>query len=430
MSGKTHRLSIIFIALLLGAFSAYAEDDTGAYTGFTPYSVFGFGDVYSMGSSYTASMGGVGIASRNNRFINPMNPAAVTARDSLAFMVDFSLMGSNRFMKQNVGSVEGKSVNNTFNIGDCIISFPIYRSSAMMVGIMPLSSTGYSYKYVEQNQETIANVGDVHYNYSGKGGIYQVFAAAGVTLWKRLSLGAEAIYYFGNILKSSSVTFSDETYIPISHADRFNINTFSGKFGIQYFQPVGNNWNFGIGGTYKLGSKIKGSIENDSIEGKLSDLRLGSEIGVGLSAYYMDKLKLEFDYINSDWTKSGFENDPFFSVNESSLPFKSAVGQSFRLGAELVPDRRDTRYYFKKVAYRAGLFYNNEYYTVGSNRIDAKGITIGATFPVFNMFNAITVAFDFGQRGSLNNSLVQENYFNVSVAVSLYDRWFRKMQYE
>lgn len=430
MSGKTHRLSIIFIALLLGAFSAYAEDDTGAYTGFTPYSVFGFGDFYSMGSSYTASMGGVGIASRNNRFINPMNPAAVTARDSLAFMVDFSLMGSNRYMKQNVGSVEGKSVNNTFNIGDCIISFPIYRSSAMMVGIMPLSSTGYGYKYVEQNPFTIANVGDVQYNYSGKGGIYQVFAAAGVTLWKRLSIGVEGIYYFGNILKASSVSFSDETYIPISHADRFNINTFSGKFGIQYFQPVGKNWNFGIGGTYKLGSKVNGSIENDGMEGKLSDLRLGSEIGVGLSAYYMDKLKLEFDYINSDWTKSGFENDPFFSVNESSLPFKSAVGQSFRLGAEFVPDRRDTRYYLKKVAYRAGLFYNNEYYTVGGNRIDAKGITIGATFPVFNMFNSLTVAFDFGQRGSLSNSLVRENYFNVSVAVNLYDRWFRKMQYE
>lgn len=430
MSGKTHRLSIIFIALLLGAFSAYAEDDTGAYTGFTPYSVFGFGDFYSMGSSYTASMGGVGIASRNNRFINPMNPAAVTARDSLAFMVDFSLMGSNRYMKQNVGSVEGKSVNNTFNIGDCIISFPIYRSSAMMVGIMPLSSTGYGYKYVEQDAFTIANVGDVQYNYSGKGGIYQVFAAAGVTLWKRLSIGVEGIYYFGNILKASSVSFSDETYIPISHADRFNINTFSGKFGIQYFQPVGKNWNFGIGGTYKLGSKVNGSIENDGVEGKLSDLRLGSEIGVGLSAYYMDKLKLEFDYINSDWTKSGFENDPFFSVNESSLPFKSAVGQSFRLGAEFVPDRRDTRYYLKKVAYRAGLFYNNEYYTVGGNRIDAKGITIGATFPVFNMFNSLTVAFDFGQRGSLSNSLVRENYFNVSVAVNLYDRWFRKMQYE
>ena len=226
------------------------------------------------------------------------------------------------------------------------------------------------------------------------------------------------------------MSFSDETYIPISHADRFNINTFSGKFGIQYFQPVGKNWNFGIGGTYKLGSKVNGSIENDGMEGKLSDLRLGSEIGVGLSAYYMDKLKLEFDYINSDWTKSGFENDPFFSVNESSLPFKSAVGQSFRLGAEFVPDRRDTRYYLKKVAYRAGLFYNNEYYTVGGNRIDAKGITIGATFPVFNMFNSLTVAFDFGQRGSLSNSLVRENYFNVSVAVNLYDRWFRKMQYE
>ena len=69
-------------------------------------------------------------------------------------------------------------------------------------------------------------------------------------------------------------------------------------------------------------------------------------------------------------------------------------------------------------------------FTVGGNKIDAKGLTVGATFPVFNGFNAVTVAIDLGRRGSLKNSMVRETYINFSFAVNLYDRWFYKMQYD
>ena len=429
MSKRIHNRIVAALALLCISFSIYAEDDTGAFTGYTPYSVFGLGDIYTMGSAYTSSMGGVGIASRNNRFINPMNPAAVTARDSLAFMVDFSLFGGSRFMSQDTG-VNNKSLNNTFNIGDCIISFPIYKSSAMMVGIMPYSSTGYCYQYIEQDRSTIADVGNVGYSYNGKGGVYRIFAAAGVTFFKRLSLGAEATYYFGNIVKSSSITFSDESYLGNKKTDRANVNTFSGKFGIQYFQPVGERSSFGLGGTYRLGSRMKGIMNYSGEENNISGLRLSNEIGAGLSFHYHDNMKFEFDYINSDWRNSGFEKDEFFSVNGSSSPFVCTVAQSFRIGAEVVPDRRDARYYMKRVAYRAGAYYNKEYYNVGGHDIKAMGVTLGATFPVFNGFNGLTVAVDFGQRGSLQNSLVRERYINFSVAVNLYDRWFYKMQYE
>lgn len=430
MSGRVYRGLLLALALFSGVFSAYAEDDTGAYGAYTPYSIFGFGDIFSMGSAYTSSMAGVGIASRNHRYINPMNPAAVTARDSLAFMVDFSLYQGNKYFRQDIGSSTLKSVNNTFNIGDCIISFPIYKSSAMMVGIMPYSSTGYGYSYFETDPKILAECGNVGYAYGGQGSIYQIFAAAGVTLWDRFSLGAQAIYYFGNIVKKQTVSFTDKSYAGLSSLDRTSINTFSGKFGLQYVQPAGQDWNFGIGATYKLGSPMRGVVTNDGVEGTLGNINFADEIGAGLSARFQDKLMVEFDYLTSDWTKSGFEYDDFFSVNGLVNSFVSKRSQSFRLGAEYVPDRRDPRYYFRRVSYRAGVYYNDEYYTVGGNRIDAKGLTIGATFPVFNGFNAITVAIDFGSRGSLKNAMVRENYINFSFAVNLYDRWFYKMQYD
>lgn len=415
--------------ILLCSVFAFAEDDTGAFTGFTPYSVFGFGDIYTMGSAYTAGMGGIGIASRNNRFINPMNPAAITARDSLSVMVDFSLMGTNTFFKQDTGSSTASSLSNTFNIGDCIISFPIYRSSAMMFGIMPYGSTGYNYSYNETNPKTLADVGNVTYLYSGKGGIYKLFASAAVTLWKRLSLGVEGIYYFGNTVKMRYITFDDPAMLSSTYTDRVNVNTFSAKFGIQYFQPIGNDLRIGLGGTYNLGSKLKGSITNSGEEGTLGDIRFAKEFGAGLSVNFRDNLRIEFDYLNSDWRSSGFEDDPFFSVSRSANPFTSTVAQSFRAGVEFIPDRRDTRYYLKRVAYRAGLYYNKEYYKVGTHDIDAKGITLGATFPILG-FNAVSFAVNFGERGTLKDALVRERYIGFSVSANLYDRWFYKMQYE
>lgn len=429
MSGKIFSKSILVSALLFCAAFAYAEDDTGAFSGYSPYSIFGIGEISMQGTAYNLSMGGVGIASRNSRFINIMNPAAVTARDTLTFMVDFAVSQGNKFMKQNSGSSTLSSVNNTFNMANCVMSFPIWKTMAMMVGILPYSSTGYGYSRYETDQKVIADVGNVSYTNAGNGGIYQAFATLGASFWNRLSVGVQGIYYFGNILKQSEVSYSSSSMVGISQADRMNVNAFSGKFGIQYMQPLGEDFAIGAGATYRLGTKITNTITKNLTETSGDNISFAPEIGFGLSLKYIDKLRFEVNYIRADWTKSGFESSYFCNVANTSLPFKSSVAQSIRAGAEFIPNSRDTRYYLKHVAYRAGCYYNKEYVNVGGSQIDAKGVTIGATFPIVNGFCGLTTAFELGQKGTLQNNLVKETYFNISVGVSLYDIWFRRMKY-
>ena len=86
MSIKLFRKIIFGAALVLSCNVVSAQD--GAYSSYSPYSVFGVGDIARQGTAYNKSMGGVGIASRNNRFINYLNPAAVAARDTLSFMLN------------------------------------------------------------------------------------------------------------------------------------------------------------------------------------------------------------------------------------------------------------------------------------------------------------------------------------------------------
>jgi hypothetical protein len=54
------------------------------------------------------------------------------------------------------------------------------------------------------------------------------------------------------------------------------------------------------------------------------------------------------------------------------------------------------------------------------------GITFGIGFKPRHAKTVFNVTLQYGQRGSLKNELVKEDYFIVGVNFSLVDRWFVK----
>ena len=83
-----------------------------------------------------------------------------------------------------------------------------------------------------------------------------------------------------------------------------------------------------------------------------------------------------------------------------------------------------------RVAYRVGAYYRKDYYKLSGHDIASMGITLGATFPVFRMYNGLSVGVEFGQRASLSGNLTRERYINFSVGINIFDIWFQKPQYE
>ena len=156
----------VLLFLMTVSVSLYAQD--GTYGAYSPYSIFGIGDISKEGTAFNKSMGGTGIAMRNRRFINYLNPAAVTARDTLSFMADFGLVEKNTVFRQ--GDI--KSANNAFNVYDFVLTFPIWRSSAFMVGITPYSDVGYDFSSIETNPGIIGNTGNVTYDSYGRGSAF------------------------------------------------------------------------------------------------------------------------------------------------------------------------------------------------------------------------------------------------------------------
>ena len=436
MIRKIEKLIILAVFLVV---SVCVSAQDGTYGAYSPYSVYGIGDISKEGTAYNKSKGGTGIATRNRKFINYLNPAAVTARDSLSFMGDFGLVQNNTVFKQG----DLKSGHNTFNIYDFVLSFPIYRSSAFMVGITPYSDVGYDFSSIETDPDIIGNTGNISYDSYGNGSVYQAFFGAGVTLWKKLSLGAEAIYYFGNLDKITKMDYTDQSYRSLNSGSELTVRGMTGKFGLQYEQELGGEVSMTIGATYRMGTNMKGYSTNfryatqssvtDSLRHTVDTLgargmRFGDEIGVGIAVSGGEKWSAEFNYLRSDWRKSGFDSAPGFAVSGGSV-FSSTVSQSFRAGFEIVPNRNDMRSYLKTCSYRVGAYYDQAYYKLDGNNVNSIGITFGMTLPVFQWHNGITLGVDLGQRSSNRNNMIRERYATFFIGFNIHDLWFRKIQY-
>ena len=436
MIRKIEKVFLIVVFLIIGICS---HAQSGTYGAYSPYSIYGIGEISKQGTAYNKSMGGVGIASRNKRYINYLNPAAVTARDSLSFMADFGLSQKNTLFTQN----DVKSAKNTFNVYNFVMSFPIYKSSAFMVGITPFSDVGYDFSSVETNSDIIGNTGNITYDSYGTGSIYQIFASAGATFWKRFSVGAEVLFLFGNIDKVTNMNFADNSYRSLNSGNDLTVRGVTGKFGLQYEQKLASNVSMVFGATYRMKSKMRGystdykyavqSSVTDTLRhnvGVLKDegMNFGDELGLGLSIKSGDKWSAEFDYVRSDWRSSGMDKAPgFSSVGKSS--FISSVSQSFRAGFEIVPNRNDIRYYLRRCAYRAGVYYDQSYYRLDGKDVNTIGITLGVTLPVFRWYNGISLGVDLGQRGNKNDGMIRERYAMFVVGFNIHDIWFQKPRY-
>jgi hypothetical protein len=420
-------LSMMWVGL---AFS----QTTDALNTFTPYSIFGVGNISKQGTALNKAMGGIGIGFRDNRSINYLNPASISFRDTLAFMLDFGMEQNNNYYS----SATSSSAYNTFNMHDFVMTFPIYKKSALIVGVAPYSSVGYKFEKKETDPEILNALGDVTYQKYGTGGINKLFLGGSAKIFKNLSFGAELLYYFGTIDRYSNINFSNSGSLRnIKTGEDFVINTISGKLGLQYSYNFDKERSLTLGATYLLNSKLKGERTKYAFSNTTSEavdtvsyvvntdtnLEIPGELGIGASYRLQDKWMIGADYVRQNWKNASVPLTP--GVN-----FLPSVSSSIRLGGEYTPNRYDIRYYLKRVTYRAGVYYDKSYVSLNGQQINSFGITLGASLPIYRWYNAFGFSIDMGQRGVMRDGLVRERYIMLNLNISLHDIWFQKYRYD
>ncbi len=424
--------SVIATIIALATFNKAIAQTTDALGAYSPYSLYGVGEISKQGTAYNLGMGGIGIGVSDNRFINYLNPAAVSARDTLAFMLDFGVSQKNTYSSKDGAT----SAYNVFNMNHIMLTFPIYNKSAFIVGIMPYSNSGYKFEQTETNPDFVADMGDVKYQKYGTGSINQFFFGASTKLTKNLSLGLEGSYYFGSIDRKSNILFTSyQANRDMYSGWNYSVGCFTGKLGIQYAQPLKENTTLTIGATYRLGNTLSGeatryamtesSISTDTVYYDVKDgahLDIASELGVGFSLRKKDKWMFGVDYKTQDW------NNTMFSQQNGD--FIAQRSHLFNAGFEFIPSKYHSRDYFKRATYRIGAYYEQSYLTINGRSVNNIGLTLGMSLPIHKWYNAISVAMDIGQRGTNNYGLVAERYVNFTISVNLHDVWFKKFQHE
>lgn len=425
-------LDITFIlVLMLSASVAFAQNSEALGT-YTPYSMFGLGTLNTQGGAYNAGMGGIGVGIRDKRFINYLNPASITERDTLSFMLDFGTVQKNLYYSDG----SRKSAYNSFNMHNIVLTTPIYRNSALIIGLIPFSDIGYSFERVETDPDVIVETGDVKYKQYGKGSISQLFVGAAVDFLKDFSFGAQLVYYFGSLDRYSTVEFgTDASFNSIISNRNYYVGALTGNFGLQYSKDIKKTHNITVGVAYKMGTNLKGyytgqafansetSADTLYYNSRYAKLYVPDEYSAGISFSKKDVWRVGFDYVAQNWSGVTFPQTP-------GVDFSTRLSQSFKAGFEITPNRYDIRYYMKRCTYRVGAYYDMTYMKIGNRGIDAAGITFGMSLPVYRWYNAVNFSIDVGQRGSLKMDQLRENYVIFKINIALHDIWFRKPKFD
>ncbi len=423
---------VLFISLVSTNLAMGKGED--ALSNFTPYSMFGLGTLASPTNSMNMGMGGIGVGVRDNHYINIMNPASITERDTLSFMFDVSFSMKNIYSKDGVTT----SAYNTATIQSLMFTTPLYKKSAMAFGIQPYSEMGYEVESEELDTKLVADYGDIRYKKYGSGSLYEAFFATAMDI-RNFTVGAQFGFIFGSLDRSSDVVFGTLESLSSIYTDwSYQPTAYTLKLGLQYHKEFGENKDrsLTLGATWRLQSRLTGLIKNTSWATRaesVSDttyyskerfsLDIPDEISFGASYRKRDKWMVGFDIKYQDW--SGAQ-----SISQTGIVSKLQAASSARVGFEYTPNKYDIRYYLKRITYRVGAYYEKSYLNVNGNSVDAKGFTIGLGFPVYRLNNALNFSVDVGQRGSLNNGLIKENYVNFVLNISLHDIWFIKQLYQ
>ncbi|APY07991.1 hypothetical protein BWZ20_06600 [Winogradskyella sp. J14-2] len=436
------RLIVICIAIISSC--GFAQQGTAS-----PYSFYGIGSLKFKGTVENRSMGGIGVY-LDSIHLNLRNPASYVGKNVDAYPYDgesrpvkFAVAGtsSNVTLKSDSGEAEGNSA-----IFDYIaLSVPIGKFG-FGFGLMPYTSVGYKLDDINNN-DAIVN------RFRGEGGVNRVFAGFGYQISKKLSAGVDINYNFGNV-QNSAIEFAytddgDLVELQTREDSRSDLSGLNLNFGLAYKTKLSEKLELSATATFAPESKLSSDntraistidvtatgtetvlntvdIDLESQNLRNTDLTLPSRwsIGTGLGKPQSWFIGAEYTHQNT----SRFSN-PFYSNDVSTFENASQVS----LGGFYIPDFDAFTGYFKRVVYRAGINFANTGLVVKNESIKEFGISFGLGLPVGQRsrdpFSNLNLGLEIGKRGTTNNNLIQENFINFNVSLSLNSRWFRQKKY-
>lgn len=418
----------LLLTVLTVSLGLQAQEQNSLNT-YSPYSIYGFGDMAQPSMAHTRGLGGISQGMRDMYQIDYFNPASATAQDSFSFMLNFGMEQSNLY----IHSSSQFTSNNSLNFNHIAISFPVRRLGIQMV-LAPYSFVGYDMQERILDDETILNHGDVRYIYRGEGGFNRLILNAAYPVRPNLSLGLSTQYYFGSLNRFYNLAFLED---PTSSSQLNNTKTRIGDvafaFGGQYY----TKWRgkkLTVGGTYQPRQALSTTLNQlSTIESDITVDTVGIASEQKAKSYLPHQLSLGFTLSAPDRWLLGMDLD-FAAWKQASLVGNQGeLGNTFtvRMGGSYTPNRYDVRYFSKRMTYKGGLRYGILPVVINDQRVHDMALSLGLGIPFrTRSITFLNLAAEIGMRGKTAHGLLRENYWSISASFTFWDRWFLKYKYE
>lgn len=424
---------IIFFITTLATLQSYSQRSTSS-----PYSFFGVGEEFGTRTVEQISMGSIGAAYSSSYQLNFINPASLS--DLRFATYAFGLLNNDLRVKDP----DTNQSSNSTSLSYFTIAVPVGNHIGMVMGMQPTSAVGYS--LINSIEDTDGELIDLT-QYTGDGALNRLYGGFGVRLFKGFSIGAEVDFLFGNV-QNNVLNLRQNVVLATKNVEDTNIRGGTIAAGAQYRKVLKDDLHLDAGVTLKLSNNLRISgeenlysltissfgietprdtIYSQSLNGRFNR-PLETTLGVGIGRD--NKWYLELDYSFRD----AFRSTGYLDASSDNFAYTNA--NAIRLGGFYIPKANSISSYWDRVTYRAGahltktgLLANG---ILGGNtftEINDFGMSFGLGLPVGKNFpSTLSMTFEYGKKGTTNNGLLQENYLNLRLGLSLNDLWFRKRQ--
>ena len=418
---------IIVSICLLFSLTIFAQEGTSS-----PYSFYGIGDIKFKGTVENRSMGSLSVFP-DSIHINIQNPAHLASLK----LTGLAIGGTYANTKSKTEAQEAKARRTTLDY--LAVGIPVGKGG-IGFGLIPYSSVGYKIGKIthdiNSNNDTIRSI---YSKYNGIGGVNKVFLGFGYRLTKKINVGATVQYNFGTI-ETTNLQYQTDLQYGSQEKNTSDLRGVNVDLGLTYQTKVNAKYSFfsslsytpeselTVGNTrnidiVQVGFNGLQTIERENIPVEDTKIKLPSKLTFGSGFGEVKKwlVGAEITLLSNSVMSNRF-------TDIQSATFENSVRYS--LGGFFIPNYNSYSNYFKRIVYRGGLRYENTGLVIQNKSINDFAANIGLGMPLSGTFTNINIGLEIGKRGTKYYNLVEENYINISVGLSLSDKWFVKRKFD
>jgi hypothetical protein len=418
---------IIVSICLLFSLATFAQEGTSS-----PYSFYGIGDIKFKGTVENRSMGSLSVFP-DSIHINIQNPAQLAGLNRTGL----ALGGTYGNTKSKTETQEAKARRTSLDY--LAVGVPVGSKVGIGFGLIPYSSIGYKIGKTTEVRDSAGEL--IRYdvsNHTGIGGVNKVFLGFGYKLTKKINVGANVQYNFGTI-ETKDLQYQTDLQYGSRENNTSELRGVNVDLGITYQTKVNAKYSFFSSLAYtpeaeltmgntrsidivRVGNSIS-VIERENIAVEDTKIKLPAKLTFGSGFGQVKKwlVGAEITLLNNSVMSNRFTD-----INGAT--FENSVRYS--LGGFFIPNYNSYSNYYKRIVYRGGLRYENTGLVIQNKSINDFAANIGLGMPLSGTFTNINIGLEIGKRGTKYYNLVEENYINLSVGLSLSDKWFVKRKFD